>query len=277
MKKKITQKLSKRLTQYSALTAAFAGIVDTNGQIVYTDVTDVVRGAGQFLFIDLDNSGSTDIIIEHSSSSGANRLRGIADTGRAFLGYVPGAQRYPFALDFDTVISSGVTSFNGKAATWNGTGQHNMNLSSCTNAGSSWCGVTDKYLGLRITISGNLHYGWARFDVNADASTGWVLKDYAYNTVPNESIRAGQQVTLGIDDNILNNVKIITLNKSIALYNLPHGINYKLYDMSGKIVLDGITSETTYVIEANNITSGIYVAELTHLNSNAVIKKKVIL
>jgi hypothetical protein len=47
--------------------------------------------------------------------------------------------------------------------------------------------------------------------------------------------------------------------------------------MTGKRVLEGNISNTTHVIEANTIATGVYIIELTDVNSNAVIKKKIIL
>ncbi|MBK6830904.1 MAG: T9SS type A sorting domain-containing protein [Flavobacteriales bacterium] len=47
-----------------------------------------------------------------------------------------------------------------------------------------------RYLGLRFDIAGATHYGWARLRVpNADEFT---LMDYAYNSVSDEPILAGE-------------------------------------------------------------------------------------
>ncbi|MDX1542962.1 MAG: hypothetical protein R3214_03375 [Christiangramia sp.] len=53
-----------------------------------------------------------------------------------------------------------------------------------------WAGKNDKYLGLQIKIDGQMHYGWLRMEV---ANVGeWVIKDYAFNSIPNMPILAGQ-------------------------------------------------------------------------------------
>jgi len=53
-----------------------------------------------------------------------------------------------------------------------------------------WPGETDKYLGLKFTLGGNTHYGWALLDVAADSSE-FTIKEYCYNTTPGEGIHAG--------------------------------------------------------------------------------------
>ena len=155
-----------------------------------------------------------------------------------------------------------------------------MNWNYCNYSSSQWCGVTDKFLGLRFDISGITHYGWARLDVPLNAS-GWVIKDYAYNatqTVPGfgDPITAGQ-TTLGLDDNELSKIKIVALNKSNALFNLPQQTNYRLFSITGQSVLDGKITNSTHVIEANTLATGVYILELKDVDSNAVIRKKIVL
>jgi len=53
----------------------------------------------------------------------------------------------------------------------------------------NFIGNTDRYVGLRIELSGNEHYGWARIDVLSP--TSFTLKDYAINLTPNQSIITG--------------------------------------------------------------------------------------
>ena len=89
-------------------------------------------------------------------------------------------------------------------------------------------------------------------------------------------IDAGQKV-LGVDNNFLSEVKIVALNKTIALYNLPNDLEYKLYNMSGQSVLNGKTTNNTHVIEANILANGIYIIELQDVESKAVMRKKIVL
>jgi hypothetical protein len=57
-----------------------------------------------------------------------------------------------------------------------------------------WRDVTDRYLGLKFMINGKIHYGWARLSVSVKSFTiTATLTGFAYETIPNKSIRAGQE------------------------------------------------------------------------------------
>lgn len=185
---------------------------------------------------------------------------------------------YPFALDSGEIISGGKTS-------WQSYYVQDLNYGDCGTGGSQWCGVTDKYLGLRFQFNGNTYYGWARLDVALDQSN-WVIKDYAYNSglasgriIRSEgaSIKAGEGRPLGIDDNVFSNVKITALNKTIALFNLPQTTNYRLFSLAGQSILDGKIVGSTHVIEANTLSNGVYILELKDEDSNGIIRKKIVL
>jgi hypothetical protein len=67
-------------------------------------------------------------------------------------------------------------------------------------------GVKDRYLGLKFHVKGKAHYGWARLTSNFNFKHGarglLLLTGYAYETIPNKAIKAGQthggnEATLG--------------------------------------------------------------------------------
>ena len=271
MNKTTSLKLSKRLTQYSALSLAIAGIVDVNGQIVYTDIADI-GPHNQSLVLDLNGDGR-DFDIRHDGSSNYGAILkiipGYASLSNAILGLYNYSNIFPFALNASYTISAGNSN-------WNSNYQYQLlNELQCYNFNSYWCyGVSDKFLGLRFDIGGNTHYGWARLDV--DPIMEWKLKDYAYNSTPDAPIDTGEGI-LGVNDALDSKVKIVALNKSIALYNLPEITSYKLYTMTGQSVLDGKIENNTYVIEANTLSSGVYIIELKDNNSKAIIRKKIVL
>lgn len=291
MKNTTPLKLSKRLAKYGALTVAIAGVADVSGQIIYTDVNpDVTLIAGDYL-IDMDNDGTgVDPTVGGESGDADELLFRQGNNYNRVAPYSPGDGLlgsssgfiYPFALNFDDVISSGQTTwfpYNGFFQT--------MNYNSCGYPGSNWCsgsgsgsedGVTDKYLGVRFDIGGYTHYGWVRLDAaNNAAGFGMTIKDYAYNSMRDLQITAGEGLPLGIDDNELSNIKIVALNKSVALFNLPQQTNYILFSLTGQSVLDGKIANSTHVIEANTLATGVYILELKDTDSNAVIRKKIVL
>ena len=284
MKKTTPQKLSNRLAQYGALTVAMAGIADANGQIGYHDVDPDVGGVGVIYQIQMNIQNGDPTVhftLKHISSSSYRYFTIENMPGNSFLGLNSsaggsGSFDYPYALNSGAVINSSAPN------SWiNVGGSVTMSFDSCNPSyalpNDQWCGLTgDKFLGLRFKIGANTHYGWAR--INNDGNNGnWLIKDHGFNPTPDAPINANQQITLGINSNTFSNVKIVALNKSIALYNLPHISNYRLFNISGQSVLDGNIENNTHVIEANTLASGIYIIELTDASSKAVIRKKLIL
>ena len=56
-----------------------------------------------------------------------------------------------------------------------------------------WAPGINKYLGLKFLINGEVHYGWARVNVVATERGMYAaVSEYAYETIPNKSIRTGQ-------------------------------------------------------------------------------------
>jgi hypothetical protein len=76
---------------------------------------------------------------------------------------------------------------------------------SCGTARGPWAKANgnNRYLGLKFVVKGKVHYGWARVNVVAPPpDTRAILTGYAYETIPNKPIKAGQthsedQATLG--------------------------------------------------------------------------------
>lgn len=268
MKKTTQNNLTKRLAKYGALSIALASVANVNGQIVYTDVDPDFVGDDINHGLDLDNDGTDDFVIIDVPNP-AVAIQGMI-TGNSFVGSQP-SYIYPFALnDGDPISSLQTTWFDSPAV---GT----LNYVSCYSGGggSNWCGVTDKYLGLRFKIGINTHYGWAKLDVSFSADS-YTLKGYAYNTTPDEAIEAGQE-SLSIDSFELSNSKVVAFDNNISLSNLPETTKYRLLSITGKTILEGTISDSNYVIEAKNISTGIYIVELTNVNSKRVLKKKIVL
>jgi hypothetical protein len=62
-----------------------------------------------------------------------------------------------------------------------------------------WINVSSRYLGLRFSVKGKIHYGWARLNVSVHhARITATLTGYAYETIPNKPIITGK--TRGRDE-----------------------------------------------------------------------------
>ena len=277
MKKITSEHLSSRLAKYGAFSAAILGAANASGQIVYTDIADeTVDALNTRVAIDINDDGTGDYLFGTAdaapnfafmfpvASSMAPNYNSNAIVG--FAGAVYSSFYYPSNLALGATIDGTNPVFTSNRG--------DFNYDSCAYSSSQFCDGMDGYVGLHFQVAGNTHYGWVRIQVAADASS-IIIKDYAYNSTPDAPIEAGQ--TLGVEESTINNVRIVTIDNSISLYNLPQNTNYKLYSTSGQSILNGSTDGDTHVIEANTMASGIYLLELSDPNSNSVIRKKIVL
>jgi hypothetical protein len=72
-------------------------------------------------------------------------------------------------------------------------------LAGSLNYFGSWVNVKNRYAGLQFKIAGKIHYGWARLNIqvtNRSTITA-TLTGYAYETIPNKPIHAGQTKDAG--------------------------------------------------------------------------------
>ena len=207
--KKLPDNLDKKLRVYSiAAGAVVLGGTALQAAVHYTDVSpDAVLDTNGETF-NIQFVGETKFKIYFVSSTDTytttttptpgnygtatftytNSLVGVvAQTANAsFIGYA-GYDACASALAKSYIISEGNNDFarpgsEGNMASYDG------------RRGDSWGYFIgkDKYLGLKFTIDGNTHYGWARVEVASDAS--WVkIKEYAYEDIPDLGIKAGEQ------------------------------------------------------------------------------------
>ena len=281
---KITsQKLTKRLAKYGALSVAIASVAEVNGQnIIYTDLDPDEGGAGVNVSIDLDGGGA-DFLINNISSYSWRRmypLQNVVGPGNAILGTVAFNSYFSLSLNYPAALNSGyaISSVTTPPEAWNSNYEPNeLGFTNCETffPNVNFCSATDKYIGVRFLIGGNFHYGWVRVDV-IDGNNFFV-KDYAYEASPGVAIVTPDPATLSVQKEQINKIKVVALSKGIRLYNLHQETSYKLFNMTGQEVLKGATNERDHVIEANALSSGVYIVELEDTDTNAVLRKKLVL
>src|SRR4030095_13079551 len=59
----------------------------------------------------------------------------------------------------------------------------------------NWFKAKNKYLGLQVKANGGSFYGWVRLSCRILYPVHYVIKDYAINTIPSESIAAGDTMS----------------------------------------------------------------------------------
>lgn len=268
MKKTTSRNLSKRLTQYGSLSAAIAGIANINAQAGYTDPPDIFVQQDGMFSAEIDFNDDSVFELKFYQLSGYAAIWANADYSAEILGSTNPPDVYPYVLMQSDAISN---QSNWRSGTF-------QKLNYYSNLLGNWAGETEKFLGVRFRIGALIHYGWLRLTVSANAADGIWIHDYYFNPTANQPVQAGQFAPLGVEENTISKVKIVALNKTIALFNLPQATDYSVYTMTGKLALDGkITNSSKYSIEANTLSSGIYIIELRDLNSNAVVRKKIVL
>jgi hypothetical protein len=190
----LSPSLTHRLNVYAlAAGAAGAGLLASvqaaEAKVVYTPAHVVIRpgstygldlthhGVTNFLFTDfIIYSGHLSVVPQHGSAVEVptrsdyfpSALKEGARIGRSkyFFGSCVGCLTYGEAM---------ADAFSGQADQ------------------GYWINVKDRFLGMRFYIGNEVHYGWARFnvEVNGLAITA-VLTGYAYETQAGRSILAGQ-------------------------------------------------------------------------------------
>jgi hypothetical protein len=188
---RINAKLEKRLAAYVA-SAAAAGVSvlaapqPAQAKVVYTPANTVVTGGTT---IDLNHDGIADFTFFMGDGYEGGHFilldvlpavtgNGIRDNGSGaavgFLG-VPVGGGEKFATN---------TSYWGKGVFMASFFQYSF-----SNFTGPWAGVTNRYLGFKFLIDGQVHYGWARMSVSNIHNA--VLTGYAYETIPNKTILEG--------------------------------------------------------------------------------------
>jgi hypothetical protein len=185
--------------------------IRANSKIIYTDVTpdSAILSTTDSFNLDLNNDGITDFVFKRTTRGGecgGDDLFGYGYRYYINLSVVPGNEKngvitYALALDSSAdIISESLwttvsqTLINGMFAS---SGRCN---GLPANPSGDWINVMDKYLGLKFMKDNNTYYGWARLSSSYTRKQGSVfitsgqltLKDYAFNSIPNQPILAGQ-------------------------------------------------------------------------------------
>jgi hypothetical protein len=185
--------LDRKLVAYAAAGAACAALFSSaqpaEAKIIYSNTN--VRVGFRPIEIDLNHDGVPDFVISHCPFYHSEKL-------------VVGPQVAGNAIQFSGGANAGFRgSPNGPANSFRATsadcfssnGVYPMGITMATYfdyinyfGQGQWINTTNRYLGLKFSINGQTHYGWARLSIGI--LTGR-LTGYAYETVPNTQIVEG--------------------------------------------------------------------------------------
>ena len=216
---KISDSLNRQLNMY-ALAASAAGVSvlalagASEAKIVYTETHQVTR-PGVPLYIDLNHDGIKDFLLRTWFYKGTSGLEvGVYASGYRNADNVVAGRRFSrsgyflsaaYALPAGAVIGP-KGNFSVRLPLMaaelfpKDSGSLYSDLGPWAGRGK---GVSDRYLGLKFLVDGEVHYGWARLSVALGhrrqvGDVGGTLTGYAYETVPDKPIVAGQIAGPGV-------------------------------------------------------------------------------
>lgn len=194
-----------RLSMYAlAASAAGVGVLalaqPAEGKIIYTKANKQI-GPNTTLHLDLNHDKVADFdlknVLTTSTAGGAfDRLLAVPDhTKNAVWGHTDPFGVYASALQANVRIGpkGQFLPGSGLMAASSVSGLRPDGNYSCTGP---WANVTNRYLGLKFAIKGELHFGWARLNVsciNGSARVNATLTGYAYETIANRPILTGKE------------------------------------------------------------------------------------
>jgi|SRR5579859_4787084 len=214
----LNSKLEKNLLTYvAAASAAGVGMLASpkvEAKIVYTPANQAVA---PIVSIDLNHDGFIDynlILWGAASIAGSFRISYLQVCHDALSGLshqcisstndanaknvvregASGAMALPFGAPIgpgQSFKGTGVPVLMGARIYYSGSNTQQKWEGPWVNGGA---GVTNRYLGLKFQIDGKWHFGWARLTLVTTSHDHFkaTVTGYAYETVPNTRIRAGQ-------------------------------------------------------------------------------------
>ncbi len=274
--------LDNKLKLYSTLALGVMSAGALNAQIVYHDVNpdvtvDGVSGTASrdSLQIDINADGVDDFQLQVriygttpvNSQANMNAYAVGAETLASLVSYT--SLGYAMSIPAGTLI--------GSASAWNANIQAVMaSLFGTTNYGTIGDGA-DHYLGIKFNDNASaLHYGWIRVGgINTNGTTV-TIKDWAYQTIADSAIAAGDMGPgAGVTTEPAVESNIFSFNQKVFVnFTAPIQGTVKIYSALGELVytdrIEGIRKE----ISVADLSSGIYMIQVETAGQNFTKKVK---
>jgi hypothetical protein len=209
---RLSDSLYRRLNLYAlAASAAGVGLLSPQAlpaEIVYSPANVLIH-TDETVPLDLNNDGLVDFELkDHSFKStfggGAGTLSALpAQPGNEIWGHAAYGLHVASALFRGAPVGTTGHFYSGGKLMANIEVNAGRGLFISGSCAWAWGNVTNRYLGLKFTINGQTHYGWARLSVGCNSGSVTVsatLTGYAYETVANRPILTGQ--TQGRNDDV---------------------------------------------------------------------------
>jgi hypothetical protein len=206
----LTANLENRLLSYSTAAAAagvslLAIVQPSEAKVVFTPTNQTIARNVTYT-LDLNNDGIGDFTISNFGNDfdiGIRNTNGSSYTSVFMRAYALGkSNRVWGTLGFQSALAKGVSlsskgKFNQNGGLMGHVSSHNFGPVYNGPWAPDGATVSNKFVGFKFVISGQVHYGWARFTVRLrNAENGGaghaLLTGYAYETVANKPIVTGQ-------------------------------------------------------------------------------------
>jgi hypothetical protein len=189
---RLSDSLHRQLEMY-ALAASAGGVAllalapPSEAKIIYTKTHQVI-GTNGIYPLDLNHDGTIDFLIKRHSSGTEISWFDSLGAKEAFGNAIEGGNNLVDALYKGALIGPHQRFISNTYRSGEGMFRGGCSVTNCGSTGQ-WKNVNRRYLGLKFQIDGKTHYGWARLNVSGFTGT---VTGYAYETVADKSIRAGQ-------------------------------------------------------------------------------------
>lgn len=261
--------LKKKLAGYSAMAAAvMAANHNADAQVIYHDIVpdSILQYNTSADYFDLNNDGVSDFVfVAYSYQSGTcvrttfQKVKGLNGANiRSNWTFASGAYLlFSCGLALEELISENQNDWWFEARMFDDFCFYGYYTDSCTCIEENGM-HNENYLGIRFTDSVGVHYGWIRVQ---SVSSHLTIYDYAYDSIPGQSIWAGQIYPTLIDGVITSNLfNTFIENHHLILHfpqsPLPSGI-ILFNDVGVKLNEQAIT-QSQLIIDVSNLAAGVY-------------------
>jgi hypothetical protein len=207
----ITSEAFHRMLDSYALAAGVAGVSllalaePSAAEIIYTRTHQVIAEGDSYM-LDFNHDGITDLTIQNKylKSCTYERHCSISES----LAAIPAGTNKAVHNSYGAVAMKLGMRIGPRDAFSSALGKMASCIAYISYPNGSWVNVNDRYLGVKFNINGKTHYGWARISVQVELplTITATLTGYAYETVPNKAIVAGQtkEGNDGVPNAVLN-------------------------------------------------------------------------
>jgi hypothetical protein len=191
--------LHHKLNAYALGAAAGAAVLSitplASAEIIFTPVNGSIAEGSKFA-LDLNHDGIVDFTLENDFHNSTTPFGCDLDISPARGNGIWQGPRERYNQRAAAALLAGVPVGSGKPFIFQEVNMAYASLTAFTYvSGGPWKNVTNRFLGLKFLINGEVHFGWARLTVTTDShreSVHATITGYAYETIANQPILTGQ-------------------------------------------------------------------------------------